>query len=417
MWRLTVRRRKHAVALTLLLPAIVFSASHVYAATLNEALLAAYLTNPDLRAKQVSSRRSDEQVTQATAGWRPTVDLNLGLGQVTVSMTENIYKGGGTVAATRQAENLVRSEQADLVATEQNVLFQAVQAYTAVWRTMSVLDEARKNEQRFVRQLTVTRDRFELGQVPNADVIQAEARRSGVAADSAKAKSDLETAQSTYERVVGSDPKFLADPVPIDTLPPTLDDVLALALDNPEILNAAHQLDAAQNAVTVARANLLPSLDLQAQYLYAEESTPQPSGVSPFSSSTTFGVQLTVPLYHGGDRSRLRDSRQAVQQQQWTLESIRRSVKDRAQAAWSRRQAARTAIASYRAQARANESALKVVQEAALIGTRTILDVLDAQQDLFSSRVSLVSSRGDEVNASYELKAVIGQLTVKNLHL
>jgi TolC family type I secretion outer membrane protein len=404
---------------------------------LNEALVAAYLTNPDLEAERAQLRRTDEAVSQAISGWRPSLALSLGetrqvgrtalpnrpteslkerqtTSQFTASIQQNLFAGGGTVAATRRAENLVRSGRATLLATEQNVLFQGVQAYTAAWRARSVLEEALSNEERLERQLKATRDRFQMGQLARVDVAQAEARRSRAAADVEAAKAALDAANSTYERVIGTLPVALADPVPMAALPATLDEVLALALDNPETLSAAYQLDAARHAVSVALADLLPSLDAQAQYQY----TDQPSSEIPWDYATSFGVQLTVPLYQGGgEYSRVRESRQAVQQQRSTLDSTRRGVMDRARSAWGNRLAARAAIESYRVEADANEIALAGVQEGALVGSRTVLDVLDAQQDLFVSRVNLIRARSDEVDASYELKAVVGQLTVMDLGL
>jgi TolC family type I secretion outer membrane protein len=433
----TTPGRQHRAAATLLLLGMTFAPCWANGDTLNEALLETYLTNPDLEAERAQLRRTDELVSQAVSGFRPSLALSLGwtrqkgrtalpnepteslkerqtTTQFTASIQQNLFAGGGTVAAVRRAENLVRSERATLLATEQNVLFQAEQAYTAAWRARSVLDEALSNERRLVRQLQATRDRFELGQLARADVAQAEARRSRAAADVEAAKSDLDAANSNYERVIGKPPGNLADPMPIEALPATLDEVLTLAVDNPQTLSAVYQLDAAHHAVSVALADLLPSLDAQAQYQY----TDQPSSQIPWDYATSFGVQLTVPLYQGGgEYSRVRESRQAVRQQLSTLDSTRRSVLDRARAAWGRRLAARAAIDSYRVEANANEVALAGVQEGALVGSRTVLDVLDAQQDLFVSRVNLIRSRVLDVDASYELKAVVGQLTVADLKL
>jgi outer membrane protein TolC len=106
-----------------------------------------------------------------------------------------------------------------------------------------------------------------------------------------------------------------------------------------------------------------------------------------------------------------------VQQQRSTLESTNRAVQANATTTWEQLQAAAAAVQSFRDEVRANQVAFEGVNQEQLVGLRTVIDVLDAQQDLFTSQVNLVRARAVEVVASYQLRAATGRLTVQDLGL
>ena len=183
------------------------------AQTIDEALVAAYLTNPDLQAQRAALRATDELVPQALSDWRPTVAVDseiaavdidsadgggsLNTKEASLRLDQPIYSGGETVANTERAENVVRAERARLVAFEQNVLLDAATVYTNLLAAEAVLDFAIQNENRLRRQLQATQDRFEVGEVTRTDVAQADARLSGAIADRVRAEGELTAARPT----------------------------------------------------------------------------------------------------------------------------------------------------------------------------------------------------------------------------
>jgi TolC family type I secretion outer membrane protein len=412
---------------------VVLAAGPAGAATLRDAMVTTYLTSPSLEAGRSQLRQTDELVPQALSGYRPSVFLNgdltgerstIRLGQieqqnrlgksVNLTLRQNLYSGGGTQAQVSQAENQVSAERARLYGLEQQTLLDTVDAYTDVYRDQSVLDLALNNEERLQRQLEATRDRFEVGEVARTDVAQAEARLSRARADVEQAKSDLASSRALYERVVGEAPSKLEEPKVLRELPKTEDDSRALAAENPDIIAATFDLYAARDNVDVQFSSLLPSLDLQAQVDYSDE----PTANIEWARTALLGLNLSIPLYQGGgEYSRVRESRQLVRQQRDQLESAHRSVQELVTSSWEQLLAATAAIDAFEAETRANQIALEGVQQEALVGARTVLDVLDAEQELFTSQVNLVRAQAIEVVASYQLKLAVGQLTVQGLSL
>jgi TolC family type I secretion outer membrane protein len=449
--------RKGIAAAALASTALTLAPGPAGATQLADALVGAYQTNPQLQAERATLRATDELVPQALSGYRPRVFLNgavqgtrgeignlktstsnrisglvSGTGasgngsqdgsqdansttrQVDLSLRQNLYAGGGTVASVRRAESQVLSERANLLATEQNVLLNAVDAYATAWQDRSVLELALNNEQRLRRELEATRDRFRVGEVARTDVAQAEASLSQSRADVETAKSDLATAVAVYRQVIGSDPGVLQQPRSVPDLPRTIQQAQDLAAGNPALTSAQYAVAAAREAVRVTYASLLPSVDLSSDLLYAN----QPSSEIPWERQASLGLSVTIPLYQQGlVSSQVRQSRQQVEATQNNLQTSQRSVTESVASAWEQLIAARAAIQSLRDAVRANEIALEGVRQEALVGARTVLDVLDAEQALFTSQVNLVRAQRVEVVTSYQLKSAVGQLTVADLRL
>jgi TolC family type I secretion outer membrane protein len=404
--------------------------------TLTEALTQTYLGNPRLDAQRARLRAADERVPQALAGWRPTVetfgeagyrhferfergivdeDSNLFNRRIGAELNQPVFRGGQTIAATRGAENTVRAERARLWSVEQQVLLDATTAYVDVVRDQAVLDLTIRNEQRLIRQLEATQDRFRVGEVTRTDVFQAEARLARATADRIAAEGNLQASRATYRNVVGGMPGRLAKPPLPTPLPTGVEAAIAAAVaGNPDILAAEFDERSALDDVDRVRGELLPSVDLIGRAEREWDSTRENQSFTDGSAL----VRLTVPLYQAGSvYSRLRQQKQTVAQLRRSLDQARRNVQEVATQSFNDLETARAAIQSFKKQVRANEVALEGVQREAEVGARTVLDILDAEQELLDSQVDLVRSERDQVVASYQLVAALGALTGEKLQL
>ena len=403
--------------------------------TLAEALAAAYLGNPTLLGARASLRATDEQVPRALSGWRPTVRVTAEVGKadvetetaffsseevrtpasVALTFTQPLFRGGLTTAQTKRAENLVLADRAQLVDTEQTVLFQVAGAYMDVLRDQEVLNLAINNEQRLRRQLQAARDRFEVGEVTRTDVAQAEARVSNSVAERVRGKSDLVTSRAAYLNATGSLPENLTAPQPLGGVP---DSELAAreiaTLENPAILRALYIERAARADINVAMAALLPTIDLNGELSRNEDTSSRGS----LTTRSQITAGMTVPLYQSGsEHSDVRAARELASQRRIEIEQNRRAVLENVTRSWENLLTARAQITAFRDAVRAADIALDGVEQEAAVGSRTTLDVLDAEQELFDVRVDLVRAERDNVVASYSLQAAIGRLSVSKLGL
>ncbi|HEY9549268.1 MAG TPA: TolC family outer membrane protein [Kiloniellaceae bacterium] len=430
----TAARRMGLLAGSLAITAGIFSALPTVAQTLDEALIQTYQSNPTLSAARAQLRATNERVPQALSGWRPLVEAQGSGGKAQdddirpdtdsegrspasadLIVTQPLYRGGRTVAGTERAENEVLAQRARLATTEQDVLLGAVTAYADVWRDQSVLELNISNEQVLGRQLEATQDRFDVGELTRTDVAQSESRLTSATADRIGAQGNLSTSRATYENVIGSYPGRLVQPPLPGGLPESLMSIIEMAeAANPDVLANTYDELAAQRSVREVEGELLPSVELQGSVGYQHERT---SRTSEGSTAEILAV-VRVPLYQqGAVSSRVREAKQVASQRRLQVrEAIRRARED-AISAWERLQTAQAQIAAFQQSVRANEIALEGVRQENAVGARTVLDVLDAEQELLDAQVSLVGAQRDEIVATFEVLSAVGRMTAADLGL
>ncbi|MDJ0391699.1 TolC family outer membrane protein, partial [Roseomonas sp. E05] len=323
--------------------------------------------------------------------------------------------GGRTVASTRRAENQVLAQRARVLATEQQVLSDVVAAYVAVIRDQETLRLNVNNVQVLRRQLDATNERFRVGEITRTDVAQAESRLAGAEAARANSEGTLQTSRATFRRVTGLSPEHLVAPQPLQAAVRGSGAAAELAMrNNPVVVAALFDEAAARDAVDVQASALLPSVSLQAQSFRSDNSQSAHTRVT----GEQITANLSVPLYQGGgEYAAVRQARQDAVRLRQVVDDQRRQVMQQATQAWETLQTARAQVDSVRSQIRAAEIALDGVQREAVVGSRTTLDVLNAEQELLNARVSLVQALSNVVTASYNLAAAVGRLTARDLAL
>ena len=413
--------------------------------TLTEALAAAYSNNPALQAARAQLRSVDENVPQALAGWRPTVTItaNAGYNQYTtvrraynpltgypgdtitnntlgtstqqLNVTQPIWRGGQTRANTNHAENQVMSQRAQLMATEEQLFTNVISAFVSVIANQQVLALDVNNEQVLTRQLQATNDRFRVGELTRTDVAQAEAALASATATRQTAEGTLEAARATYEQLVGEPPGKLVQPQPLRAPVNTLEEAKALSgRNNPTVIAALFNDAAAKDNFDVQYSKLMPNVSVQGLLIKTKDVSLQGNT----TKAAEIYAQLSVPLYQGGaEYAAIRQARQQQQQTHKLIDDARRTAVQAVIAAWETYNASKATIESTRVQIRANQIALEGTEREAIVGSLTTLDVLNAEQLLLNSRVTLVQNLASLVNASYGVAAAAGRLTARDLTL
>jgi outer membrane protein len=331
-------------------------------------------------------------------------------------VTQPIYSGGKTQANVNHAKDAVMAERANLIAQEQTSFTNTVNAYVGVIQDQDLLALNINNEQVLAKQLQATNDRFRVGEITRTDVAQAEAALAGATAARQTAEGTLATARATFVQIVGFyPPPDLVEPQPL-VLPVRNDHEAAVlaAANNPNVVSAQFNDSAAKDQVDIAFSQLLPQVSLQGQTFDQE------NGASRSAETNGYQViaQVSVPLYQGGaEYSAVRQAKQSEQQTARLVGDAQRTAVQAAVNAWQTLVAATAAADSTRSQIRANAVALEGVEREAIVGSRTTLDVLNAEQSLLNSRVTLVQNLAQLVTASYGVAAAIGRLTARDLHL
>jgi outer membrane protein len=184
--------------------------------------------------------------------------------------------------------------------------------------------------------------------------------------------------------------------------------------DHPDVLEALYNDRSARDNIAEIRGELLPTINLFGSSAYREES----NGNLSRRAERTVGAELSMPLYQSGSvYSRIRAAKQLASQNRILIEQVRRTAIEAASKAWDTLVTTRARVKSFESQVNANQIALDGVRRENQVGSRTVLDVLDAEQELLNSRVSLVRAKRDVVVAIFDLRAAVGQLTARDLNL
>lgn len=406
------------------------------AETLYDAMARAYMGNPTLRAARAGQRATDENVAQAMSGWRPTVSAQATLGRqhndtvpagsnaevettttpgsMSISLAQPIFRGFKTVNSVKAAKAAVAAGQQGLLATEQGVLFQVVAAYMDVVRYRSIVGLRAKSVSVLQEQLRAAQARFDVGEVTRTDVAQARASVAGAQAAHTGARAQLAAAVAAYLKVVGNEPGQLKYPK-VPKLPKSLESALGTASEtNPSVLAAALVEEAAVHQVEVAKGDLLPTISLQAS-ASASDALNLKGGES--RSASVMGV-ISVPLYDGGRTySSVRQAKQTASQRRIQVIEANRAVREGVAVAWNSVFAARQMMTAANSQISAARLALDGVRQEYAAGSRTTLDVLNADAALYDAQIALVNAQHDEVVAAYQLVANTGHLTADHLGL
>jgi outer membrane protein len=419
------------------------TATQAAAETLRDALVRTYATNPILTGARAQLRAIDEGVPIARSENRLQVGGTAGLTQdlggigklrnggraltAGVDLEYPLFNGGRVRNSVRSAEARVTAGRADLRTTEGNVFTQAVGAYMDVIRDLSIVELNQGQVRVLETNLQASRDRFQVGDLTRTDVAQSEARLAGARSQLAGAQGQLTVSRENYRRLIGVWPDDLAPPPPLPPLPNTADQAVQVALGNsPSIAAITANSQAAQYDVRVARAGRLPTLGATTGVSYnnylgtLERSVGAPAGVNLDQTQTnqTVGLTARIPLYQGGlVGARVRQA-QAIENQviEQTVEVERFVVAD-ARGAFASYLAAGETIRASEAAVAANELALEGTRAENSVGTRTILDVLNAEQELLNSRVTLVTARRDQYVAGFALLNAMGRAEMRDLGL
>ncbi len=427
-----IRNRVMRSAAALSIAAVVLGMPGLaHAESFKQALVNAYRSNPTLQAERARQRGTDELVPSAKSGWRPTVsaegdvtynwsdtdvttDKDATSKSLNIQLAQPLFRGFKTVEGVKQAKETVQAGRQVLLSVEQSVLLQAAEAYMNVIRDRQILSLRQQNVGNLQRQSNAAKARFDAGEVTRTDVSQARARVSGAKAQVAVAQANLAESTARYAALIGRKPDKLARPG-LAQNPKNLNSALSIARSvNPNILAATHTQLAQEHAVEVVKGDLLPSANLRA----AAGVTYDPQdGTDRRSFAEVAGV-VNVPIYEAGRvYSAVREAKQLESQRRIEIIEAGRSVVQAVTSSWNFVIAAREAIVSAKAQVAASGEALNGVRQEYLVGSRSTIDVLNAEQEMINARINVVTAEHDLVLASYQLQAAIGRLTARQLGL
>ncbi len=406
--------------------------------TLNQALAQAYIHNPTLQAARAGQLAALQDVRAAQGGWYPKVSLSGGIsrdntsGQITffpnplnfsanldqshvaLRVDQPVWEGGTLSANVDAAENSASATHAATRAQESQVLLKAVRAYLGVVTSQQVLQAQKDNVGVIRRQLDAAQEALAHGEGTRTDVAQAQSRLEGAIAARINAEAALARARARYRTVIGHEPGTLAMPTHAPALPGSLQQTEALATQNYPVVAARFEAQAASNQAHAAAGALLPRIGLYAEV--RRENDPQ-YGFAEVTDRVV-GVDISVPIWQGGtEHARTAAARERAREASLRVQSSLDQARDQAVSSWQDYIAARSSVSALQAQLTAARIAYAGVKAEHVHGERTLLDVLNAEQEVRNARVALAKAYSNRIVAAYALLEATGRLSARVLNL
>ena len=391
------------------------------AETLSDALVSTYRNSGLIDQNRAVLRAADEDVAQAIAVLRPVLGYLASVGyddtsqsagssaSLRLSVDMLLYDFGRSQLSIDIAKETVLATRAALIDAENTALFNAVDAFQAVRRSVVFVELRENNVRLLIEQLRATRDRFEVGEVTRTDVSLSEASLAAARSSLAAERGGLARAKEQYRTIVGDYPGTLAPAPDMPSIPATEGEARAIARqENPIAKQVQHLVKAAELGVQIASRAMRPSLNANGRLSVNDDG----------DESASIGLELSGRIYQGGAiSSQLRQAQARRDQARSQLYTAGLQVDQQVGNAYANLAVAIASIDASRQQVSAAELALRGTREELQLGARTTLDVLDQEQEVLDARTNLVSAEVDRIVAAYQVLDSIGLMTAENLRL
>lgn len=405
----------------------VFISKTGHSDTLQDALIYTYQNNPTILAARASLDQTLEEIPQAWSNFLPNLSATGSYSRTNEnSPYDNATSGADTKTNTLslnqtllnfanitqfdKAKHNIKAQRERLRLSEQTILLEAISVYLNVIKDTHIIELRENNTRVLQAHLDTTQVQFDLQRRTNSDLAQAKSRLAKGQAELVGAKVNLQQAKSKYEQIIGVTPKNLVFPNFDLPLPKNILEVEDGALmDHPSVLAAHSTMAAARVEIDIKKREFAPRLELSASV--SDSTVDNRSSANSGSLTSALGVTLTVPLFQSGtEYSNLRIAKKALQENLHTIDKSRRVALNNAHQAWDDVIGAKAKLKAFETQVEAAEVALDGITAELEVGQRTVLNLLNAEQELLDARVNLATAKHDLLVAKYTVLERVGKL-------
>ena len=426
------------IFLTLIL--ILFFSANANALTLSDALNETYKNNTELNAERENIKVSQEDLVISKADYLPSASITGSKSKEKTNELTNQSGGDASITDVNPLTTSIKLEQtlidsgrdaeykkkkiginlaeAKLLKKEQDILYKAIEAYTALILTNEKLTINERNLGLFERQVETDKVRLEIGQITVSDLAQSESSLAGAHAQFIQAKNEIVTSKLNYENIIGkiSNPNSLNKSLnAIVPIPDTLSSAIKLSKKNDPNINIAKlEFEQAEEDVKIAKSDLSPTATLSLERSYSKDF----SSTYDQREKDVLKATLSWPFYSGGKkRATISKNKSLKTKKRLLLDNAIKTGETNVVSAWSSLQSSKSFLTSVRSQVKAAKIASEGIAAEYERGSRTTLDVIQSNTLLLNAQISLANSERNYLLAQYNLLKSLGLLNNNHLKL
>ena len=410
---------------------------NIFSQTIYDSFEAVYKNSPVLKSNRLKLEALNEEIAKVLSKKRPHINLYSTIGSdktktintskiestknnnpktINLEVSQNLYDSGRTKFDLNKTDSLILAKRAELLHEEQAIFLKSADSYLTLLATIEIHKLAKSNLKVLRRYYDATKSRFDVGEATTTDLALSKAKFLNGQSDEIKARGDIEIEKSRFYSIVGEEASNkLKFPNTEIKIPEKLKFLLRDTLkENPKIIEHGLKKKSAFADISLSASKLLPQLDLNftAQNAWAPNTF--------FEEYENYKVELSlnIPLYSGGyNYSDVRQKKKnAIQSSKYYDYIIKNTLKE-SEVLWFKKKSLESQVSSLKATINANIMALEGIKKEAEVGARTILNILDAEQDVLEEKVDLVRLKKDIFYNSFSILAQTGKLNAKDLNL
>jgi adhesin transport system outer membrane protein len=402
---------------------LISGSGYAQAETLQDAVHYMLQTNPEIKSLAYNRLARDQQITQARAGYLPSIDISYGAGVVDqkdpfddttwpestiLSLRQNVFRGFADQYEVKRQEARVNSAAYLLQGTSENIALVTSRVYLNILRQLELLDLAQENlttHQRIYDQIKL---RSESGIDRKADLDQVMGRLSLAESDVVVSEANVADAQTDYQFVVGRIPENLVKPHAVDSvIPSSMEEAQQLAVNNYPILKSAQadvQAREAQNVV--AKSNYYPKLDIAVDQKWEDD-----VDITGYQEELSATAIVRFNIFNGfNDKARIAETCYLVKEAREIRNNTQRQIVESIRLSWVAYQSAQNRITYLQNYVKATGATAEAFSKQWNIGRRTMFDVLDIEAELINAKIDLVNAQYDKTYAQYRILSGVGSL-------
>ncbi len=407
------------------------TALYCQAQSLEQAVASALESNPRIRAAFNRFKATEQQITQARAGYMPSVNLTAGAGQewtttpalrtvgdtpvdltrsgAGINLRQLLFSGFETQSEVARTTAATESERFTLLAEAENLALEVSVAYLNALEAEQIVLLSDNNLQTHLDIQKQIRQRTQSGLGSTSDLSQINARVALARANLIAAKNNQADAQTQFLRLVDQLPDGLVTPVPDETmLPQSAEEAFAYGRDaNPTILSARKDIDAAAAQYESSKSRYFPELAIE----LGANTGDNLGGIPGNANDATAMLRLNYNLFSGGrDRARVKESAYQINEAKEINERTQRQLRESVNLAWNARTLIEEQLVYLRDHVESAHATREAYQKQFQLNRRTLLDLLDTENELFDARRAYVAAESDYLQSQYRLLNASGRL-------
>ena len=394
--------------------------------------------NPKIKAQKSSYESSKENIKQVYSGIFPSIEMNLSKGykdrdssssvqttkestspqDFSINLEQTLYTGGKFTAEANKAKSQLLIEEENLRLIRYEVILESALSYLDVLEKKKLIELNNLKEEKFKNSFESIELLVKVGSASQSDLVFAQSKLVQIAAEKIVSINEFNITKANYKKIVGELlPNGNLEEPKINKInfPDNFDNALDIAFkNNPKIKIAELEENIAKFDVKSQFAELMPNITLDGEYQSTEDTASKGS----YSDTAEITAKITVPLFKGGKNfSKIKQAKIIAKKVRYELENKRNEVTETVTKSWTYFQTSETLLKAANINIEARKLMLEGIDHEVKLGIKSYIDLLQSKEDLIDAEFNKITAIKNYIISALQLKADIGELSLKDLYI